>query len=39
MCGLAGIVNTEAGFDFAQSAWLLPSVALAFGVGKSYEKS
>jgi len=33
LCSIAGIVNTEKGFEFAQSAWILPTVALCFVFG------
>lgn len=34
LASLASIVNTEQGFKFAQSAWILPTVALAFILGE-----
>lgn len=30
LCSIASIVHTEGGFEFAQSAWILPTVALCF---------
>lgn len=35
LCSIASIVNTEGGFEFAQSAWILPTVALCFVFGTS----
>lgn len=34
LASLASIVNTEGGFKFAQSAWVLPTVALSFVLGE-----
>jgi hypothetical protein len=34
LASLAPIVNTEDGFIFAQSAWVLPTVALSFVLGE-----
>lgn len=36
LCSIAGIVNTESGFKFAQSAFILPTVALSFVFGESF---
>jgi hypothetical protein len=33
LCSIASIVRTEGGFEFAQSAWILPTVALCFVFG------
>lgn len=33
LCAIASIVNTDGGFEFAQSAWILPTVALCFMFG------
>lgn len=34
LASLASIVNTQSGFNFAQSAWVIPTVALTFVFGK-----
>ena len=34
LASLASIVDTEQGLEFAQSAWILPTVALAFVLGE-----
>jgi len=34
LCAVAGIVQTPEGFRFAQSAWILPAVALTFVLGE-----
>ena len=33
LASLAAVVNTNAGFNFAQSAWVLPTVALSYVLG------
>jgi hypothetical protein len=33
LASVAAVVNTNAGFAFAQSPWVLPTVALTFVVG------
>ncbi|OWP04586.1 hypothetical protein B2J93_4865 [Marssonina coronariae] len=40
LASLASIVNTTQGFEYAQSAWILPTVALAFVLvmGMAYTK-
>lgn len=34
LASLASIVNTDSGFRFAQSAWVLPTVGLSFVLGE-----
>jgi len=36
LASLAATVNTDAGFAFAQSAWVLPTVALTFVFGEFF---
>lgn len=39
LSSLAAIVNTEAGLEFAQSAWVLPVVAFTFVFGELLRPS
>jgi hypothetical protein len=35
LCSIVGVLDLDGGFEFAQSAWILPTISLCFVFGRS----